>query len=396
MTPRSSRLANKYYCYVPIFRCPITLLSRRRTTIKDAYMSVTKLRTAVLGLNDQGQNMLAAACETGLFDIVSVADSDQELAEKIAQRHQCSFFDDYRQLVIQNQLDVIIVSAPMHLCAEYLRMAMKKKFNIIKLSPPALDFEQAVDLFAIADKQGVKFTAANVSRFSPGFSRLRDYLQSHGSQEFYLITVQCHIPEATNEPDRRWLSDPQLAGGGVLLRSCYEIIDQIVLHFGIPQLVYSVNTNYAPDKQQRVSTTEDTALVTMKFSDVLMANIIATRTFGPARIQLQLHAKEKYLTVTPDSFTVCDNFSKVLDDFKDVAEDKVSMAKMLEDFAQSMLCRSEKAVFASETADLHNMAVIESAYLSARTAMPEAPGRILEMANAEMRNVLMSAAKKNV
>ena len=40
------------------------------------------------------------------------------------------------------------------------------------------------------------------------------------------------------------------------------------------------------------------------------------------------------------------------------------------------------------------MAVIEAAYLSARTAMPEEPQRILEIVGSEPANIWTSAAKR--
>ena len=55
--------------------------------------------------------------------------SDQ--TKKIARKYEAVAFDDYRQLVVQNALDVLIVADPMHLCQEYVRAAMKKAFKDI-------------------------------------------------------------------------------------------------------------------------------------------------------------------------------------------------------------------------------------------------------------------------
>ena len=219
-------------------------------------MNQKKLKTGILGLNNNGRQLLDTALRTNFFDVVAVGDSDAELAEKTAAKYDCASFDDYRQLVIQNQLDVLFVAAPLHLCDEYVVAAMRKKFHILKLIPPGLDFEQAAELVRIAKKEKVRFITANPIRFSPSFCELRDYLQSEGVENFHLINAVCNLPTQTDASADRWLSDPQLAGGGVLLRNCYQIIDQIVINFGIPQQVFSLNTNRAPDKQQRLSITE--------------------------------------------------------------------------------------------------------------------------------------------
>jgi predicted dehydrogenase len=350
-------------------------------------MSRDKLKIAVLGLTEKGQGLLEVAGQSDFFEIVAVADGDPELAEKIARKYECASFDDYRQLVIQNQLDVLLVAAPIHLCDEYVRAAMKKKFNILKLIPPALDFEHTAELIRLAKKEKIRFAVANIHRFDPGFCRLRDYLASENTEDFHLITAVCNVPASLDGPAGRWLSDPQLAGGGVLLRNSYELIDQIILNFGIPQQVYSLNTNRAPDKQQRLSITEDTAIVTMKFSDTLVANLIASRVFGPPRRLLRIHGKDNFLTVSEDNFTLRDNLGNIIDEFKYDCSEGESTTKMLESFAQSLLSPDKNRLLAEKNANLSNMAVIESAYLSARTAMPEEPLKILDMVKMEPTNI---------
>lgn len=358
-------------------------------------MSEKKLKTAILGLNEGGLELLETATETGLYEITAVADSDPEILERIAEKYKCGAFEDYRQLVMQNQLDVLFIAAGQHLRGEHIKSAMKKKFNILKVVPPGLNFEQAAELLAIAKKEKIRYTIASTARYSPGFDLLRDYLQSLEANSVHLITAHCHTPGESDEIHHRWLSDPQIAGGGVLLRDCYNLIDQIILNFGIPQQVYSLKTSDAPDRKQRLSITEDTAILTMKFSDTLMANISASRTFGPPQCQLRLHSNEGFVTVSADSFIVSDNSGKATkrSNFKSVRAG--SILRMLEDFALSIDSPGNNKFAAHADVDLNNMAVIESAYLSAKTSMPEEPGRMLEMVGNEPTN-WTSAAKKIV
>ena len=359
-------------------------------------MTQKKLRTAILGLTQKGLGLLEAAFQTGLFDIQAAADNDPKLAEQISGKYDCTPFNDYRQLVIQNQLDVLLVGAPSHMCQEYIYAAMKKGIHIVKLLPPALNFEQTAELVRTAKKNAVLFVPANTLRFSPPFCRLRECLNSEDIEAFHLITAVVNIPEPTDTPRDRWLSDPKLAGGGVLLQNCYEIIDQIVLNFGIPQQVYSLNTNRAPDKQQRLSITEDSAVVTMKFSDTLMGNIIASRTLGPAQLLLTLNNRDKQFVVSEKTITVRDNSGNVIEHSKYEPAGTKSTEKMLESFAMSILAPQEKKPSDDVLVDLKNMAVIESAYLSARTAMPEEPAKILHMANTEPTNIWPSGAERIV
>ena len=140
-------------------------------------MNKQTLKTAVLGLNSDGQMLLKAALDNQYFELVAVADKNTLLAEQIGREVDCKAFDDYRQLIIGNQLDCLIVAAGLYSCEEYIRQAIKKKFNILKIPPAARRFEEAAELVKLAEDNGTQIMVANEKRFSDSFPAFRDYLQ---------------------------------------------------------------------------------------------------------------------------------------------------------------------------------------------------------------------------
>ena len=343
-------------------------------------MGEGKLNTAILGLNQSGQLLLQASEAVDYLEVRAVADKDTNLAEKIAGQYKCDFYDDYRQLIIQNQLDCLLVAAPIHSCDEYVRMAMKKKFNILKLAPPARDFEEAAELVKLAEEHDIKFAVGNPSRFARSYVELRKLLDEGKVEHAFLITAFCNIGD-NEQPG--WKTDPKLAGGGVLLQDCYRIIDQVVSSFDMPQQVYSLNTNQAQDKQQRSYLTEDTAVVTMKFSDTFIGSFTATRRAdaGPKEELIRLYGKDIILSISDTHLAVSDGLGKVDREFQYDDDELFCTAEMLKNFAKSILSPATNKLCSSGSENLKNMAVIESAYLSARTGFPEEPARILQLAS---------------
>jgi len=341
-------------------------------------MSKGKLDTAILGLNESGQLLLKASEAVDCLRIQAVADKDTILAEKIAGQYKCVAFDDYRQLIIQNQLDCLLVAAPIHSCDEYVRMAMKKKFDILKLAPAARDFEEAAEFVRLAEEQQIQFAIANPSRYAHSYVELRKLLEEGDIQHIFLLTAFCKIGDYL-QPG--WRTDPKLAGGGVLLHDCYRIIDQVVSNFGMPQQVYSLNTNQAQDKQQRLYLAEDTAIVTMKFSDTFIGDFIATRRAGTGHKEgfLKLYAKDKILTVSDTQLTISDGLGKTIKELKYDDDELICATELLKNFTSSILSPGKNKLNSSGRENLKDMAVIESAYLSARTGFPEEPGRVLQM-----------------
>ncbi len=368
-------------------------------------MNESKLKTAVLGLNDKGQLLLEAVAGIDCFQIQAVADRDADLAKRIAQKYECKEYDDYRRLIIENQLDVLLVAAPLHCCAPNIQAAMKKKFNILKLAPLARTFEEAVEFVRLAEENDIKFAVANTNRFGGPPAALRQFLREGRMEQISLITVHKIVPAHAstgvnlsprkrgagidNERSGTWRADPKLAGGGVLLHNCYAIIDQLIWNFGTPQQVYSLNTNTAGDRQQRRYLTEDAAVVTMKFTDTIIGNLVASRCIGIGREQelLKVYGKNKILTVSNTRFNVSDHHGQAEKELKYKDDELCCMRKLLENFALSIVLPDKNRICSSSRENLKNMAVIESAYLSARTGMPEEPGRILEMAHVEAVNI---------
>ncbi len=355
-------------------------------------MGEGKLNTAILGLDEGGRLLLDAVRRIENFHLHAVADKDTNLAEKVAAEYNCEFYDDYRQLIIQNQLDCLLVAEAIHSCDEYVRAGMKKKFNVLKLAPAARNFEEAAQFVALAEEEKVKFTVAAAGRFAKSFMTLNRLLQNGKIEqatdtseaapdgwEPFLLTALCHVGDY---PRYNWQTDPKLAGGGVLLHNCYQLIDQIVLNFGLPQQVYSLNTNRAHDRQQRLYLCEDTAVVTMKFSDMFIGNLVASRRegIGPDQEYLKLYGKDRIITATASELTVCDGKGEVIEwnEYNDSGID--CMTELLSNFALSIISPDNYRIFSGGKDNLRDMAVMEAAYLSARTGFPEEPGKILQMA----------------
>ena len=343
-------------------------------------MGREKLKTAIVGLGVDGMEILSIANDSEYLDVCAVGDNDGELAEKTARTYDCSGYYDYRQLIIQNQLDAVIVTEPMHLGVELIRLAIDQKCHVIKLPPAGLDFEQVVELFRHSKKKGVKYVTANTSCFSGGYKKLREFVEFEGVEKFHMISGVCNVGGDTDLPENRWLTDPGLAGGGVVLHNCCQLLNQLILNFNLPEKVYSLSVNNAPDMQQRILTTEDSAVITMQFHDTQMANITTSRTFGPYQEFLRLHMKDRFATASTDRFTVSGNDGEIISDSVYDTKPVDWIRDMLDDFALSILEPNEYGSVLNPKFDLLTMAVIQSAYISAKTSMPEEPSRILEIA----------------
>ena len=342
-------------------------------------MASETLATAVLGLNEAGRRILQTAVATGLFQIRAVADQDLPRAEKVAAEHDCQAYSDYRQLIVQNRFDCLIVAAETHTCDEQIRAAIKKGFHVLKLAPPARTFEETLEYVQMAESENVQFAVFNPTRFQSSYLAARELLSQGCVEHPFLISASCSFGAADRPA---WQSDPKLAGGGVLLHDCFGTIDQILWNFPIPGQVYALKTNTAPDKQQRLSLTEDVVVVCMKFTDSLMGSVIATRRgeIAPDSTCIEIHGKDARLTVSPDEVTLKTRRARTDQTWRYDREQPLAEERLLTALAHSLLAPDEHRPVTTAAENLKSMAVVESAYLSAKTGFPEEPARILQLA----------------
>ncbi len=354
-------------------------------------MTERMLKIAAIGLTEPAVGLLDAALESGLYAVAAVADERQESLEVCGRTFACPVFTDYRQLIIATEADFLLFGSPAHQCVEFMRLALQEGFHILKMPPPALNFSQLTELYRLANKSKRYFLTLQDGRFRKSFEHVRSHLaqsEGDGDQSWHLVSAVCHVPMGEMEPQMRWLNDPDTAGGGVLLQNCYDLIDELLLCFGLPQKVYALTINQAPDRQQRMSLTEDTAIVTVQFTDSLIAQICASRTLGPARRHLRVHGKQQHLTATEEEVVLYDNGGELLEQ-KTYADDELSAEKrMMENLANNFQNPDKCPLYPAYGSDLQTMAVIEAAYLSTRTGMAEEPARILRLADIDPAGIL--------
>jgi hypothetical protein len=119
----------------------------------------------------------------------------------------------------------------------------------------------------------------------------------------------------------------------------------------------------------------------MKFNDTLIGNLIAFQRdgIGPGKEFLRIYGKDKVLTVSDTKLVISDGLEQTTEEFVYDDDELCRMTRQLTNFALSILLPDEHKLISSGEENLNDMAVIESAYLSARTATPEEPNRILQI-----------------
>ncbi len=344
-----------------------------------------KLKTAFCGLNKRGLELIEIVSGLEQCSIEAVFGYDREQTARVAQKYDCAAFDDLRQLVLKAAPELLVLSSNIQIPLETVNAAVENGVHLLKIPPAAIDFSTCMELISTTARHKVSFVTANICRFAPGFAALQTHLNEnpHDREGVYLIEAVGKFSTDTSLPENRWLCDPELAGGGVLLRDCYNLLQEIVINFSLPEYVYTLKTNLAPDMKQRLSLTEDCAVVSMRFSDKLMGNLIANRTCHKNEQLIRLYCPDKYISVRPESLRITDLDGNLLSEIVGDSSQEVIYEKIIDELTRQIRDDEYNGILADQQQTLMTMAFIEACYLSAKTAMPETPEKLLEINNAE-------------
>jgi predicted dehydrogenase len=119
----------------------------------------------------------------------------------------------------------------------------------------------------------------------------------------------------------------------------------------------------------------------MKYGNDLCVNLVATRAIGPEAVSEEFccFGREDVLMLGREKMRIQTRAGEKLKQKRLKYDADAAMKKTLEDFALSIIEPEENPLRCVGREQLQNMAVIEAAYLSSRTSMPEQPRRILAL-----------------
>jgi UDP-N-acetylglucosamine 3-dehydrogenase len=138
----------------------------------------TYLRAGVIGTGTMGSNHARVYFESSKYDLIGVADLDNERANMIAQNYECEAFSDYKDLLKEN-LDVVSIVVPTILHTEVALKAIDCGSNILVEKPIADTVQNADEIINAAHKKGVRVLVGHIERFNPAIIKLKELIDNN-------------------------------------------------------------------------------------------------------------------------------------------------------------------------------------------------------------------------
>jgi len=328
---------------------------------------VAQLRTVVLGLTGCGADLCAAIRKDPGLDLAAVADRDKSLAERKSQLLGVPSYDDYRLAIIEESPQVLLMALPPYERSEYLKLAASRQIAVLASGPPLSDFDLTLEHARAFSKGNVPFSVCRIWQPEPAYGRLGSIDEWAGG----VFSAHVNVLAPAGDLDG-WRGDSARAGG-VLLNDAYDQLDAIVSVMGMPEEVYAVLARPFAEVQTRPHDSEDAATVMMRFSSNRVATICARRAGREHYWRYRLHGAQATVVITVDEMVETDVNENTTSTSK--VQTRNRLAPAVGAFSAALAAGHSQAPSPIEE-HLVTMAVIQTAYLSAKTGQPESPGKV--------------------
>lgn len=210
---------------------------------------MSPLRFGLIGHGLWGSHHGRAIAETEGARLAAVAERSQEGRAAAQETHpDAAIFDDYRQLLARDDVDVVDIVVPSHLHFEIAAAALEAGKHVLVEKPMTLTVEDCDRLLALADKQGKLLAVDHEMRLSSLWGRVK-----HLIDDGVVGTPQYALLELSRFPYRLgsegWRFDIRRVGNWILEEPIhfFDLARWYLGGFGEPERVYARANSRQPD-----------------------------------------------------------------------------------------------------------------------------------------------------
>lgn len=178
----------------------------------------------IVGLGLIGNKRAMAIRATGLGRLAGVAESQPFVAKQFAERYGCGDARDWRDLVADPSIQVVIVAVPNAYLAPIALQAIRNGKHLLCEKPFGTSVAEALAMHKAAQKAGVLVKVGFNHRFHAAIIKAHKILSSGAIGDVLFIRSR-YGHGGRFGMEKEWRFDPRVSGGGELLDQGVHIID---------------------------------------------------------------------------------------------------------------------------------------------------------------------------
>jgi len=210
--------------------------------------------------------------------VTAVADVADETACRRAAELDAAAYTDFRQMILEAELDAVDICLPHHLHAEAIVAAAQAGKHILCEKPLCLTVEQADRVRQVVSAAGVTLMCAHNQLYLPAVAKAKELLDQGVLGAVYEVrTTDCFYNDFHPE-SIGWRASVVTSGGGELMDTGYHPT-YLMLHFacGSPMEATALLSRHRLSFMEG----EDSAQVLVRFDNGVVGQLLTSWAYDP-------------------------------------------------------------------------------------------------------------------
>lgn len=238
------------------------------------------------------------------IEVTAIADVVDETARRRAAELGAAAYTDFRQMIIEADLDAVDICLPHHLHAEAIVAAAQAGKHILCEKPLCLTVQQADEVQRAVSAADVTLMCAHNQLFLPAVSTAKQLLDQGILGTVYEVRTTDSFYNDFNPENMGWRATAATSGGGELMDTGYHPT-YLMLHLagGSPVEATALLSRH----RLRFMENEDSAQVLVRFDNGVVGHLVTSWAYDPPpgteRFSVvgergSLHSDGRALTIT--------------------------------------------------------------------------------------------------
>jgi predicted dehydrogenase len=245
-----------------------------------------KLGWGLIGCGDISRKRVAPALrDIPECELVAISRARRELAEEFAGEFGARrWYDDWRELIADEDVDAVYIATPVNLHAEQTIAAAAAGKHVLCEKPMAMDVAQCDRMIAACRANGVKLCVAYYRHFYSVIGRTMEIIES--GEIGAPVVAQINAFEMFNpQPGqpRYWFVKKEQAGGGPMMDFGCHRIEVLMNIFGKIKSTKGVVDSILFERE-----VEDTAIACFEFENRMCAILTVTHAAFESQDTLEI------------------------------------------------------------------------------------------------------------
>lgn len=303
-------------------------------------------------------------------DLMAVVDIEKSRAKKAADKYNCAYYTNYKEMLKNERLDIVHICTPHYQHSSMAIDFMENSLDVLVEKPVALNSQRAAKMIKVAKNTGRRLGVVFQNRFNENNIKAKEILRSGrlGPIKGIKAIITWHRDEEYYLQDE-WRGKFATEGGGVLINQAIHTLDLMQWFVGEME---SVKGHVDTRCLQSVIEVEDTAEANIFFKNGSHGIFYASNCFSAnSPIQIEIVCKKGSILLEGGNLQIDSN--EIADQYIDT---KTTTYKsywgyghktLIEGFYKDVLAGTNKYTISAEEG-IKSLQLIEGIYESSKTA----------------------------